>query len=91
MTKERHNETMTRLAEQHLKTMMSGSGTTLRDVSADGISIEADAAMTDIAMTNTLHALASHWGYAHGECPVTIEDLPFDFYAPAKRATIKFV
>lgn len=83
---------MTRLAEQHLGSLLADTPMTLREVSAEGIVIEADAdKATDLTMTNTLHALASHWGYAHGECPTTVEALPDGFFEPAKRATLTFV
>jgi len=83
---------MTRLARIHIATMLlAGTRMTLRDVSAEGIVIEADAALPDIAMANALHSLASHWGYAHGECQTTVEALSDGFFAPAKRATLTFV
>ena len=90
MTTQKHNETMTRLAEQYLKSLLSDTKITLRDVSAEGIVIEADASLPDIAMVNALHALASNWGYAHGECPTTVEALADGFFGPAKRATLTF-
>lgn len=91
MTTQKHNETMTRLAEQQLASLLDGIKMTLRAASSEGISIEADAAVDDGDLTTTLHNLASHWGYRHGECPITIEALPGGFFEPAKRGTLKFV
>ena len=89
MTNDKHMATMIRLAEMNIRAMLP-AGVTLRSVSAEGITIEADEAVSDISLTNILHNLAGWWEYRHGECEtnVTTTGGAFGLY---KSAAIRFV
>lgn len=89
MTTSKHNDVMTQIATEYIANLL-GPQYTLRGVNETDIVVECDASVPDIAICNALHALASRWGYQHGECAITITALDAGFFAPAKQATLMF-
>ena len=80
-----HDKAIRSLAEQHVKALLAADGMTLRSIDETGIVIGADAGVADIAISNMLHALASWWGYRHGEACIEIAaDDGAGFFEPSK-------
>ena len=89
--KERHQKALEKLATEHVKRMLDPK-IRLREITEEGITLECEERWEDAYLTKELHILASWWGYAYGECEVSIETVKPDgfFCDTIKVATIHF-